>query len=38
MIELMGKYDTISATDTRLFIITDSIEEAVNLIVEKSIK
>jgi len=37
-IELMKRNATISGTDVELFIVTDSVEEAVKLIVEKSIK
>lgn len=37
-IELMKKNATINADDAHLFIVTDSIEEAVKLIIEKSIK
>jgi len=37
-IKLMNKNATISTEDTRLFMVTDSIEEAVDLIIEKSIK
>ncbi len=37
-IEQMNKNATISAEDTHLFLITDDIDEAVKLIVEKSIK
>jgi len=37
-IELMKKNSTIGADDTSLFLVTDSIEEAVSLIVEKNIK
>ncbi|ASU31970.1 LOG family protein [Mucilaginibacter xinganensis] len=37
-IELMKENATIGSDDTRLFLITDSIEEATNLIIEKSIK
>jgi len=37
-IKQMNKNATISANDTHLFIITDSIEEAVSIIIEKSIK
>ncbi|MFD0750291.1 TIGR00730 family Rossman fold protein [Mucilaginibacter calamicampi] len=36
-IEQMKKDKTIDATDTRLFLVTDDIDEAVNLIREKSI-
>lgn len=37
-IEQMSKTATISPNDAKLFLVTDSIEEAVQLIVEKSIK
>jgi len=37
-IQLMQKNATIGATDTSLFLVTDSIDEAVKLITEKSIK
>ena len=37
-IQLMQKNATIGAGDTSLFLVTDSIEEAVQLITEKSIK
>jgi uncharacterized protein (TIGR00730 family) len=37
-IEVMKNNATISAADTHLFLITDDIDEAVNLIAEKSIK
>jgi len=37
-IELMKKNSTIGVDDTHLFLVTDSIEEAVVLIVERSIK
>lgn len=37
-IRLMQKNATIGATDTSLFLVTDSIEEAAKLITEKSIK
>ena len=37
-IALMQKHATISAADTGLFLVTDSIEEALRLITEKSIK
>lgn len=37
-IETMRDNDTIGKDDTKLFLITDSIEEAVNLIKDKSIK
>ncbi|MFD2872886.1 TIGR00730 family Rossman fold protein [Mucilaginibacter ximonensis] len=37
-IEFMQKEATIGPADTRLFLVTDSIEEAVQLIIEKSIK
>jgi uncharacterized protein (TIGR00730 family) len=37
-IEMMRDNDTIGKDDTKLFLITDSIEEAINLIKEKSIK
>jgi len=37
-IEKMNKNATISAADTRLFLVTDDVDEAVKLIVEKSIK
>ncbi|MGZ3759968.1 MAG: LOG family protein [Mucilaginibacter sp.] len=37
-IELMKENSTISAADARLFLVTDDIDEAINLIKEKSIK
>jgi|SRR6185503_2382092 len=37
-IELMNKNGTINADDTHLFIVTDDIGEAANVIIEKSIK
>jgi uncharacterized protein (TIGR00730 family) len=37
-IEKMNKNATINSNDMHLFIVTDSIDEAVNLIIEKSIK
>ena len=37
-IELMKKNATIGAADTSLFLVTDSIDEAIKLITEKSIK
>jgi uncharacterized protein (TIGR00730 family) len=37
-IEVMKKNTTISATDSTLFLVTDDIDEAVQLILEKSIK
>jgi len=37
-IEQMSKNSTITKNDAHLFIVTDDIDEAVNLIVEKSIK
>ncbi len=37
-IKQMNKNATISTDDTHLFVITDSIEEAVSIIIEKSIK
>jgi predicted Rossmann-fold nucleotide-binding protein len=37
-IAIMKKDATISEPDTRLYLVTDDIEEAVNLIREKSIK
>ena len=37
-IEEMQRNLTISANDTHLFLVTDSIEEAISLIIEKSIK
>ncbi len=37
-IEVMKNNETISERDTRLYLVTDDIEEATNLILEKSIK
>jgi uncharacterized protein (TIGR00730 family) len=37
-IESMSKNSTIAPGDTKLFIVTDNIQEAVDLIIEKSIK